>query len=68
MPKYYIYSGNLSYICEADDPTQAAVKAISNVGKTIQLAALMRVNEQGFRDGRCRSDMYLSTKKILTQC
>ena len=67
MPKYYVYSGNLSYICEAENPTQAAIKAISNVGRTIKLAALVRVNEQGFSDERCRSDTYLSTKKVLPE-
>ena len=66
MPKYYVDSGKLSFVCDADDPTEAVFVALSSSDEML-LGPIIRVNEQGHGDDLHDSDIFLPTVATLTE-
>jgi len=64
MPKYYVDSGNLRYVCEAENEIEAAEAALDNCVTDKLLGMLIRVNEQGFGDWH-DGDFYIETMSLL---
>ena len=48
MPKYYIDSGTLRFVCEAPTNVEALDKAMAQCLPGTALGKIIRVNEQGF--------------------
>jgi len=56
MPKYYVQSGEMSRVQDADSPQEAAVKALRRETKEkedLSLAIIVGVNEMGFDFNPC---------------
>jgi len=64
MPKYYVDSGKLSFLCEAEDHTEAVFKALTGSDEVF-LGAIIRINEQGHDDDEHDSDVFLPTAPTI---
>ena len=64
MPKYYVDSGSLRFVGEAESELMAAQLAISQAKHKLTLSRIIRINEQGF-DKLHSGDVYIDTMTLL---
>jgi len=65
MPKYYVDSGELSFVCSAREPTEAITRAIAACPDGAEIGAIIRVNEEGHSDIEHDTDVYMATLPLL---
>jgi hypothetical protein len=66
MPKYYVNSGDLEFICTSDTPKNAAIKGFSNIKNLSinKLAIITIVSEHGFDSTHDDDYVFLTTNLL----
>lgn len=65
MAKYYVYSGPLSVVINANSHEEAACKALQTFTKQKKLGNEVLVNEHGSEETRKNGDTVFRTKDIM---